>query len=490
MKLFKNKQIEQSFYNEEFFRQLFSNSPDVSFKVILGENDETAKITLFFYPGMVDTLELNGNVLRNLKSMLDKKDNIRNMITAFHPSLALTEISCSPVDNDDVNRRIFSGEVLIFFQQSQQLFSLPLPDVPNRKPEESSFEVSLRGPRDGFVEDLSTNVALIRKRLRTGSLSYEEFIIGNRSQTTVALMYIDDIINPELVRLVRERLNTLDVDVLISSHQLEELISKGKFKLFPLTHYTSRPDFCVGSLTQGRFIVLMNGAPTVIIAPTTLLLQIKAAEDSSLPFLFVSFERFLRVFGLIFSILLPGFWVALSAYNIDQMPFPLLATVSISRLGLPVSVAIEMFLMLGLFELFRESGVRLPQAVGQTVAVVGGLIVGDAAIRAGLTSPTMLVIASVTSVASYTLVNQSLTGTVSVLRLFILILGSVLGIYGLLVGFLIVTCCVSCLESFGVPYMNEFSPPNFQKLTDAIFKRPWYSKKKNEGALDRTQKGE
>ena len=490
MKRFKNLHNKQYLYTEEVFRQIFSNSSDVVFKVIESKKNEKANILLFYYPGMVDTLELNGNVLQKLHVMLEQKDNLDNMKLVFHPSLTLTELSCSPIDKDDISRRMFSGEILIFFQLSQQLFALPLADIPNRSPEESSFEISLRGPRDGFVEDLATNVALIRKRLRTESLSYEEFTIGKRSQTKVALMYIENIINPELVSLVRKRLNEINIETLISNQQLEELISKGKFRLFPLTHYTSRPDFCVGSLNQGRFIVLMNGSPTVLIAPTTLLLQIKAAEDSSLPFIFVSFERLLRVFGLACAILLPGFWVALSAYNIDQLPFPLLATVSISRLGLPVSVALEMFLMLGLFELFRESGVRLPQAVGQTVAVVGGLIVGDAAIRAGLTSPTMLVIAAVTSVASYTLVNQSLTGVVSIIRLFILILSSILGIYGLLIGLIFVTFWVSSLESFGVPYMNELSPPSLSKLTDSIIKIPWHVKKKSKGALDQTQKGE
>lgn len=490
MKRFKNDQNKPYVYTEDVFRELFSNSADILYKVIESETNDKAKILLFYYPGMIDTLELNNNVLQNLHVMLEQKDNFDNLKPKFHPSLTFKELSCNPIDKEDISRRMFSGEIFIFIQLTQQLFSFPLPDIPNRKPEESSFEISLRGPRDGFVEDLATNVALIRKRLRTASLSYEEFTIGKSSQTTVALMYIENIINPELVSLVRGRLNEIDIDMLISNQQLEELISKGKFKLFPLTHYTSRPDFCIGSLNEGRFLVLMNGSPTVLIAPTTLLLQIKAAEDSSLPFIFVSFERFLRAFGLVASILLPGFWVALSAFNIDQMPFPLLATVSISRLGLPVSVALEMFLMLGLFELFRESGVRLPQAVGQTVAVVGGLIVGDAAIRAGLTSPTMLVIAAVTSVASYTLVNQSLTGVVSMIRLFILLLSSILGIYGLLIGFLIVTYWVSALESFGVPYMNELSPPSFSKITSAILKIPWHEKKKSKGALDHTQKGE
>ncbi|CAN7152887.1 spore germination protein [Peribacillus frigoritolerans] len=161
------------------------------------------------------------------------------------------------------------------------------------------------------------------------------------------------------------------------------MITNSKYSIFPLTHYTSRPDFVVEALNQGRFILIVDGMPTIIVASSTLLLQIKTAEDSNLPFLFVSLERLLRFMGLGITVLLPGFWISSSAFNIEQVPFPLLATITLSRLGLPLSATMEFILMLILFELFRESGVRLPKAVGQTVAVVGGLIVGDAAIRAG-----------------------------------------------------------------------------------------------------------
>lgn len=196
MKRFKNDQNKQYVYTEDIFRELFSNSADILFKVIESETNEKAKILLFYYPGMIDTLELNNNVLQNLHVMLEQKDNLDNLKPKFHPSLTFKELSCNPIDKEDISRRMFSGEILIFIQLTQQLFSFPLPDIPNRKPEESSFEISLRGPRDGFVEDLATNVALIRKRLRTASLSYEEFTIGKSSQTTVALMYIENIINP------------------------------------------------------------------------------------------------------------------------------------------------------------------------------------------------------------------------------------------------------------------------------------------------------
>ncbi|MEB2627722.1 spore germination protein [Peribacillus frigoritolerans] len=478
---------------EETFRELFSSSSDIIFETFyIGETERPIPVLIFYCSGMADISLLNEGILEKLNKMmqLDERIDAEKVINKLKPLVDLTKVT---IDSEfiSVQQQIFSGNGLLFIPSTQDLFSINLSKVPNRQPEESSFEVSVRGPRDGFVEDLSINTALVRKRLKTKSLVYEDFIVGRRSQTKVALMYMDDIIDLELVKNVRSKLNSIDIDILVSSQQLEELITNSKYSIFPLTHYTSRPDFVVEALNQGRFILIVDGMPTVIVAPSTLLLQIKTAEDSNLPYLFVSLERLLRVLGIGITILLPGFWISISAFNIEQVPFPLLATITLSRLGLPLSATMEFILMLLLFELFRESGVRLPKAVGQTVAVVGGLIVGDAAIRAGLTSQTMLVVTAVTSVASYTLVNQSLTAAVTVLRMFVLLLSCIYGIYGMIIGLLTIVTILSRLDSFGVAYLDGLNPPRLTKILDSLIMRPWQSlSKRSLAAQDKTRKGQ
>ncbi|MDO7487757.1 spore germination protein [Peribacillus frigoritolerans] len=478
---------------EETFRELFSSSSDIMFDTIyIGETERPIPVLIFYCSGMADISLLNEGILEKLNKMMELGERIdaEESINKLKPLIDLRKVTIDSEFNS-VQQLIFSGYALLFIPSVQQLFSIELSNVPNRQPEESSFEVSVRGPRDGFVEDISTNTALIRKRLKTKSLAYEDFIVGRRSQTKVGLMYMDDIINKELIKNVRSKINSLDIDILVSSQQLEELITNSKYSIFPLTHYTSRPDFVVEALNQGRFILIVDGMPTIIVAPSTLLLQIKTAEDSNLPYLFVSLERLLRFMGLGITVLLPGFWISLSAFNIEQVPFPLLATITLSRLGLPLSATMEFILMLVLFELFRESGVRLPKAVGQTVAVVGGLIVGDAAIRAGLTSQTMLVVTAVTSVASYTLVNQSLTGAVTVLRMFVLLLSCIYGIYGLIIGFLSIVTLLSRLDSFGVSYIGGMNPPRITKILYSFIKVPWNSlSKRSMAANDKTRKGQ
>ncbi|MBR8645559.1 spore germination protein [[Brevibacterium] frigoritolerans] len=257
---------------------------------------------------MADISLLNEGILEKLNKMMELDESIdaEESINKLKPLIDLRKVTIDSEFNN-VQQLIFSGHALLFIPSVQELFSIELSNVPNRQPEESSFEVSVRGPRDGFVEDISINTALIRKRLKTKSLAYEEFIVGRRSQTKVGLMYMDDIINKDLIKNVRTEINSLDLDILVSSQQLEELITNSKYSIFPLTHYTSRPDFVVEALNQGRFILIVDGMPTVIVAPSTLLLQIKTAEDSNLPYLFVSLERLLRFMGLGITVYCRGF---------------------------------------------------------------------------------------------------------------------------------------------------------------------------------------
>jgi Bacillus/Clostridium GerA spore germination protein. len=375
---------------------------------------------------------------------------------------------------------LYSGSVITVDEITRSVYTFDIASVPGRQPEESTMELSIKGPRDGFVEKISTNIALIRRRLRTPDLYVEYSKIGTETQTEVSMMYMRNKAKPSLVKEARKRLEAIHIEALYSSSELEELVSDRPDSLFPLVDYIGRPDYVVQALMQGRVCLLVDGNPSVIILPGNLTLLVKSPEDAHLPYYFVSLERLLRFIGFILAICLPGFWVALSAYNTDQIPFTLLATVTNSRIGLPISATMEMFLMMAMFELFREAGVRLPRPVGQTVSVVGGLIIGDAAIRAGITSPTMLVAAAVTAVSTFTLVNQTLSGTVSILRFFVLILSSIFGILGFFVSVFMILIYMCSLETFNQNYMQPIAPIQWRELVTSLFQKPWKSRVKGE----------
>lgn len=430
---------------------------------------------LFYCDGMIDSKMFHMSLLPTLENWRlfpEKRGTVDGEHDGYdHPRRIFIKLDAD--EPSHLFARLFSGSVIVTFAGDPCFYEYNIANQPARSPEESTMELSLKGPRDGFVEQLSVNVALVRKRLRTPNLHIEYFKLGTDSQTEIALMHMSNQAPDGLLDEVRRRIRTIQIPSLNGAGQLEELLSDRPLSMFPLLDYVGRPDFVVQSLMKGRFAILVDGTPASLIGPGNMLLLIKSPEDTHLPFYYVSLERVLRMLGLFLALFLPGFWIAISAYNTDQIPFTLLATVTMSRVGLPLSATMEMFLMLTLFEVFREAGVRLPRPVGQTVSVVGGLIIGDAAIRAGMTSPTMLVVAAVSAVSTFTLVNQSLAGGVTLMRIFVLILSSAFGMFGFFVGMFGLLLYLCSLDSFGQPYLTPIAPFRFKDMFAALLQKPW-----------------
>ncbi|RRN69307.1 spore germination protein [Peribacillus simplex] len=468
----------------EYFNELFGMSSDVKFKkhtiTSFGKTDPPPICILIFSEVLVDvkkmweSLErLEGNVLINSKL---KEDEV---IEDPQDEFKVSRIFPLTTTKEEVEENVFSGMVLMLFEELELLYMFSLPSIPNRSPEETSNEISIRGPRDGFIEDISVNLGLIRKRYKTASLENQSFTIGKRSKTKINLLYVKDVVNPEIIEKVKRKISSINTDVLLGTTELEEFLSGSKFNLVPVFDYTGRPDYTVASLNNGRFAILVDGSPTALIGPGNITFLLKAAEDRHTPSYFTNFEYFFRIIGLLVSIFLPGFYIALISFQLDQLPFSFLATITVSRFGLPLSPQQEAFLILGLFELFREAGITLPRAIGQSLAVVGGLIIGDAAIRGGITSPTMLVVAGTTAVATYTLINQSLGGIVSIARFFILFLSSILGLFGFFLGVFTIVLYLSRLQVYGLPYLAPISPISFKDLLGGgVFDKPYLFKKK------------
>ncbi|MGN7456132.1 spore germination protein [Paenibacillus pasadenensis] len=435
---------------------------------LMTEQGGQKDVVLLYCPNLIDSTLFQLSVLSELRQHGGR-------IVAGSDTKLLHFDPADEVQN--LFEALFSGAVLILAGEGeeQRIYLSDIANLSVRQPDESVMEVSLKGPRDGFVENIQQNISLVRRRLKTPDLQIDLLTAGSESRTQIALLFMASLAEPAIVESARRRLeNIADSVVSIeSSTQIEELVSDGKGKMFPLVHYSGRPDFVASSLMAGRIAILVDGNPACVIAPADLAFLLKSPEDLHMPYFYVSLERTLRFIGLFLSLFAPGFWIALCSFNTDQIPFNLLATISTSRSGLPFSSTMEIFLMLTMFELFREAGVRLPRAVGQTVSVVGGLIVGNAAIEAGLTSPTMLVVAAATAVATFSLVNQTLNGTVTVLRYAVLAAASVLGMFGFFISLLAIVVHVCSLESFGRPYMAPLATMEFKNMLPSFLQLPW-----------------
>lgn len=423
-------------------------------------------LDLAYFSSLVDVNYIDQVVFPKLRKAEGKVQEFYNYVKQEFLVKDVSEFSLSELEYE-----LLSGNLLMCMDKI--ILAMPASNIPKRTPEESAIEPSVQGPRDGFIEDLNSNLALIRKRYKSNQLKVEKFIIGKRSNATVALIYIEDIINKQLLNTIRNKISNIDVDIVTSLQQIEKLVADQPKSIMSTSDNSGRPDFVLEALNQGRYAIMVDGQPMVSIAPVHLVNLIKSPEDFNQNYLYVSFERMLRLSSLFISILLPGFWVALTSHNIDQIPFQMVATISVSRLGIPLSTAMEMLIMLFLFELFHEAGMRLPRSVGQTVSVLGGLIVGDAAIRSGLTSPSMLVVGGIVFVSGYTLVNPTLGAAATLLRIIMLILGTFFGIFGIVVGTLIIISYFSTLTSQGVPYLSFSYPFSFSKVGVSFLKMPW-----------------
>lgn len=468
--------------NEGLFRlqQEFEKSADVKF-MRYQFNGQT--VHFIKCEQMIDEQFLNETVVPRVQTVAEQlKDelNAKNVKSLLY----LPEVK-QIVHLEDASSQVYNGFLLIFFEQAQLLFSINIAKKPNRSPEETKSEVTIKGPRDNFIEDLATNIALIRKRLPTNSLSVEQMTLGRRSQTKLAILYFQDIADVSVLQEMKSKFEQVDTDVLVNGEMLFEWVNKLS-PIFPTTDYTGRPDFAVQALIRGRFIILVDGVAYANITPINLFLLLKTADDFDSPVVFSSLARVLRIISILIGVLLPGFWLALTTYHPNQLPFQLLATVIQSNNGLPFPSALEMLLMLLLFELFREAGLRLPSVIGGTIGVVGGLIIGDAAIRAGITSPAMIVIIATSTIATYTLVNQSLVTAVSIVRIFVILLSALLGLFGFFIGLLFTLLYICNIKIFGVPYMNIGAELNLKTIVKSIFRLPISGYKERPSMLNPT----
>lgn len=471
-------QITDKAINLQNLKQLFQKSADVKFQQYTFNQYKVHFITC---DAMVDLHLLNEVIIQQMQLFFDNKTD---------ESLKETDFSQLHIPNlkqvgelNEVVSLVYTGYLLIYFEVEQWLFSSNIAKKPNRNPEESRMEVAIKGPRDNFIEDIAVNIALIRKRVPTNSLCVEKLEVGRRSKTIVAILYFDDIANKEILNGIKKKLEKIDTDIIFSSEVLMENVDKSSV-FFPRTDYSGRPDYAVQALARGRFLILVDGVSYAVITPVNLFLLLKTSEDHEYPLVFSSMERLMRIFGLVTALLLPAFWLALTTIHQNQMPLQLLATVVQANTGLPFPSAVEMIIMLIMFEVFREASLHLPSIIGGSISVVGGIIIGDASIRAGITSPAMIVIIATAFVASYTLNNQSLMTAVSVFRIIFIIVTSFFGLFGFFMTMYFLLIYLSGIRTFGVPYMNITADLSWSTIKKSLFRLPTKQYNERPNALD------
>lgn len=445
-------------------RSTFAKSSDVVVREFTIGKTESVKAAIIYTEGLADAQTVRDSILESLMSE-EKHPEIRQDCL---PIGGVAEVA----DFAALYTEVLSGNTVILIEGSAKAVSAKTSGWKDRGINEPVSQTVIRGPREGFSETLRTNTALIRRKIKDANLLCEQKQIGRLTKTTVAVMYIKGVANDKVVEEVHERLDRIDIDGILESGNIEELIQDETFTPFPTIYNTERPDVVAANLLEGRVAILVDGTPFVLLVPALFVQSFQTAEDYYQRADISTLLRMLRYICFVIALLAPSLYIAVTTFHQEMLPTPLLISLAAQREGVPFPAFIEALLMETILEILREAGVRMPKAVGQAVSIVGALVIGQAAVEAGIVSASMVIVLSITAIASFVSPAFNMAISVRMLRFAMMALAASFGLFGITVGLLALLLHLNSLRSFGVPYMAPFGPFIASDQKDAILRLP------------------
>ncbi|WP_123052842.1 spore germination protein [Clostridium sp. JN-1] len=457
--------------NIKILKNILGGSDDIVYRAFsFGENNKM-NAAIIFLSDMVKGSSVNNIMMQlfnyNKLNNMEIKVELNDMDIIKSNIISVGEVNKTQYINEVVDGCL-SGDAVLLIDGLDESLIIYSRDYKGRRVEESKTEAVVRGPREGFSENISINISLLRHKIRNPNLTFKSIRIGRQTRTSIYIVYLKGIANPKLVGEVCKRLKRINTDAILESGYIEQFIEDTPYSIFPTVGNSEKPDTAAAKILEGKVGILVDGTPFILTVPMLFIEGFQNAEDYYSRTYYSSILRILRFICFIITILLPATYVMLAAFHQELIPTTLLFTIAAGREGVPFPAIMEAGLMVITFEILREAGVRLPRPIGQAVSIVGALVIGQAAVSAGLVGGILVIVVALTGVSSF--VVPVFTDTASILRIILLILSGTLGIFGVGLGLLVTLIHVVSIRSFGTPYLSPLAPLEKDDLKDSFIR--------------------
>jgi len=472
--------------NTSPFHEVLNESLEKNLKIIdhtLGHSNDimVRKITVGHHTlamiaidGLVDKTMIADAVIDKL--MMHSEEEHEFDISTIYQHIRNSFLTVGDIANIEhftaLYQAILNGETVILLDGLASGFATNTKHARDRAVTEPSTESVIRGPKEAFTETLRTNTALIRRKIKSPNLWIKSRVIGDVTQTDVAIVYINGIANDKIVAEVLARLDRIDTDSILESGYIEDYIQDAKTSIFPTIYNSERPDVIAGELLEGKIAIIVDGTPFVLVVPALFTSFLQSAEDYYQHWFISSLIRILRFFGISLALVAPSLYVAITTFHQEMLPTPMLISIAAQREGVPFPAVVEALIMEVAFEILREAGLRMPRTIGPAVSIVGTLVVGQAAVDAGVVSAVMVIIVALTAICSFLFPAYGLSNTIRVLRFPLMIIAAMFGLFGVMFGIMLIILHLCSIRTFGVPYLSPFAPFILKDQKDAFLLLP------------------
>ena len=442
-----------------------NNASDIIYKEIMIQDK---KITLVFSEVLTSGVDISNIILKNIAKVISEKIEVSgDLFQFFYNSIPNHNVS-KIKDYNDLLYRLFNG-FTIFIIDNDNYFSMETRAILDRGITSADSELSVRGPKDSFTETYNKNLGLVRKRIKSEHLWVETKELGKQTKTRVGLLYMENIADNKLINKVSRQLDKINIDGIIDSGYLKEYFVEDSH-IFPTITTTERPDLVAMSLLEGKVVILVDNSPYALILPCFFIDLFHSPDDYYQKPINITFIRIIRLCAFLIAILIPAYYIAITTHNHDSITTDLLLNFLSQRSTVPFPALVEALLMTISFEILRESDMRMASTMGTAVSILGGLVLGDAAVAAGIISPIMIIVVAISAISGLVFTSIELTSAIRWWRIILMILASLLGIYGIFLGLIILITKLASIKVLTKPYLAPFSPLILSEQSDAIFR--------------------